>query len=152
MLTFLSLSLLLLFADGEVAEFASPASLLRNPSSAFSKMVADTGAANAQLLQSLAFAAEKGMKIDASMLAEGAALAPDAVAAGLSSPSLLVRPSQRGGEGDALSLLFDLADPEASQLRWHEAKEGEEDTWMEEPGLIAEAEPLKNAIRSSIAH
>jgi ABC-type multidrug transport system fused ATPase/permease subunit len=39
---------------GEVAEYDTPRALLSDPNSAFSKMVDETGTANAALLRSLA--------------------------------------------------------------------------------------------------
>lgn len=44
---------------GVVAEFDTPAALLRLPRSHFSRMVAQTGAANAELLRALAFEADQ---------------------------------------------------------------------------------------------
>lgn len=132
----------LVMADGEVAEFESPAALLRNPHSAFFKMVADTGAANAQLLTHLAFEAERGVDVAAQLLGECAAMAPDAQAAGLASPSVVMPTGTQaevswgvGGGGGA--------DREESQLRWHAAPEddGEE---AEEP-VAAAAAPLMRA-------
>lgn len=40
--------------QGEVAEYDTPHALLSNPDSAFSKMVDETGTANATLLRSFA--------------------------------------------------------------------------------------------------
>jgi ABC-type proline/glycine betaine transport system ATPase subunit len=48
----------LVLSSGTVVEFASPASLLRDPASAFSSMVDETGEANAALLRGIAYGAE----------------------------------------------------------------------------------------------
>ena len=132
----------LVMADGSVAEFDSPAALLRNPHSAFFQMVADTGAANAQLLSHLAFEAEKGVDVAAQLLGEGAAMAPDAQAAGLASPSVAM-PAAAQAEGSWGGGGGGGADREESQLRWHAAPEDDGDE-AEEP-LAAAAAPLMRA-------
>jgi len=112
--------------DGEVVEFDTPANLLRTPSSALYKMVHDTGASNAKLLTPLALDAERGIKIPAQLLQTVAALAPDAIQAGLASPSMIdpAPHSQQFAEGEE-ALLAATVDNEAepSTLRWHTAPE-----------------------------
>ena len=147
-----------------MSEFDTPANLLRNPASAFSKMVADTGAANATLLTEMALAAEQAgnsrgagpKQLSAEQLAAGARLAPDAAAAGFSSPSLMAQPSQPPhpagrDEGGLSSFQLDGDVVEMSHLRWHEDADAEE-SWLEDTGLLAEAEPMRNAIRSTVKH
>lgn len=58
----------LVLSFGLVKEFASPAELLRDPNSTFSSMVNETGEVNANLLRTIAFNAEKGIKLDAKVL------------------------------------------------------------------------------------
>lgn len=47
---------------GRVKEYDTPANLLRNPNSAFSAMVAETGEENANMLRNIAFQAEQSSK------------------------------------------------------------------------------------------
>src|SRR3954468_20450387 len=49
----------LVLSFGLIQEFDTPANLLRDPKSAFSSMVNETGEVNAALLRSIAFKAEK---------------------------------------------------------------------------------------------
>lgn len=146
--TIIDYSRVLVMSDGAVAEFDTPARLLRDPQSLFFKMVADTGAANAQLLTHLAFEAERGVDVAAQLLGEGAALAPDALVAGLASPSVLMptrdeREVSWGGGGGG------HADREESQLRWHDHAPPEEEDEAAGEGHPAAAVPL---IRASGLH
>jgi hypothetical protein len=113
--------------DGEVVEFDTPANLLRTPSSALYKMVHDTGASNAKLLTQLALDAERGIKISAQLLQTVAALAPDAVQAGLASPSMVdpAPHAQRLTEDEEARSVaaLDNESSEPSALRWHAAPE-----------------------------
>ncbi|KAF9413974.1 hypothetical protein BGZ94_000549 [Podila epigama] len=61
--TIIDYSRVLVLDHGSIKEFDTPANLLRDPNSAFSSMVDETGPANAALLRSLANAAESGNTI-----------------------------------------------------------------------------------------
>jgi len=107
-------------ADGEVQELDTPANLLRNPHSAFRKLVDETGPANARLLTQLALDAERGLKLTPQMVHSMALQAPGAADAGLSSPSSLHQPPPLGS-GAVAATGSDEADAEISLLRWHAA-------------------------------
>ena len=64
LLTICDYDKVMVLSFGKIIEFDSPAKLLRNPESAFTAMVEETGPANAALLRSIAEAAERGESID----------------------------------------------------------------------------------------
>jgi ATP-binding cassette subfamily C (CFTR/MRP) protein 1 len=102
----------LVMMEGQVAEFDSPARLLRDPHSAFYHMVHDTGASNAALLTDLAMQAERGLLNTEQMLQIGAAMAPGASASGLASPSVLMPVGSAKGMDSEL-------ESSTSTVRWH---------------------------------
>ncbi len=115
-----------------MSEFDTPANLLRNPASHLSSMVNETGEVNANLLRNIAFAKEKGIKVDivrALAMGEEHIGSPvaEAVNAAASDEGVI------GGETqDSLDLVREHSlshralKSEASQVRWHEPGEDEE--------------------------
>ena len=102
----------LVLSFGLVQEFDTPANLLRDPNSALSAMVNETGETNAALLRNIAFKAEKGIKINVD---EALGLGEVAVTGDEPAETALAHLPYR-----------EIA--EASQVRWHdvEAEEGGE--------------------------
>lgn len=133
----------LVLSFGLVSEFDTPANLLRNPNSVFSSMVNETGEVNAALLRSIAFKAEKGIRVDmAKVLAgesDGHAAADGSnltypsssssssiVAAG-ATKSTLTQTAVNVNPRCEPSLSRDCQN-ESSEVRWHEVDEQEHNT------------------------
>lgn len=109
---------------GLVQEFDTPANLLRNPHSALSSMVNETGEANAALLRQIAFKAERGERVDiAEALGIGGGLGTDDTFGGT---------AEEGATGSGAASEGHEAEPvEHSQVRWHDVAAEEDLTSAE---------------------